>query len=287
VFERRGGFFREVDFRQEKYASREGIEWLVRHYDSAESTNDVCRELPAWSAVRADVQSRGRGRFGRAFVSGEGGLWISAAMPIIGNPGQWMGFSLRVGACLLRYLKSLGVRSARLRWPNDLMCGQRKVAGLLIEQPASGMLIAGFGLNITNEPWLDDPRLRATATNLSEWIKRPDMSTLTHGVLDALAIGHAEMLSGGMAAAIDELNQSWQVPSPVEILLNTGGIVAGLFTGLDQEGHLLLVDADGENRRVEHPQVERLRELLPQRDQTFGQISRELLRIPAHEQSQP
>lgn len=143
------------------------------------------------------------------------------------------------------------------------MCGPRKVAGLLIEQPASGMLIVGFGLNITNEPWQDDPALRSTATNLAEWIEPPDLAAVAHGVLEALSSAHAEMQTGGMAAAIDELNRSWEVPSPVEIQLATGGSVAGLFTGLDAEGHLLLLNSDGQTRRVEHPLVERLREILP------------------------
>jgi BirA family biotin operon repressor/biotin-[acetyl-CoA-carboxylase] ligase len=252
-----------VNFEEEKYVAGCGTEWVLRHYSSAGSTNDICRELPAWSAVRADVQSKGRGRFGRAFVSGEGGLWISAAMPASGVSEHWAGFSLRVGACLLRYLKNLGIPSARLRWPNDLMCGPRKVAGLLIEQPASGMLIVGFGLNITNEPWLDDPALRATATNLAEWIEPPDIAAVAHGVLEALSSAHAEMQTGGMAAAIEELNKGWEVPSPVDIQLSTGGSVAGLFTGLDADGHLLLLGPDGQTQRVEHPLVERLREILP------------------------
>lgn len=184
-------------------------------------------------------------------------------MPAIGRPQDWAGFSLRVGACLLRYLKSLGISSARLRWPNDLMCGTRKVAGLLIEQPTNGMLIIGFGLNITNEPWGDDAALRATATNLAEWIEPPTIAFVAHGVLDALSHAHAEMRIGGMAAAIEELNRSWEVSSPVEIQLNTGKIVAGLFTGLDGEGNLRLFDEAGTALRVEHALVERLREIHP------------------------
>jgi BirA family biotin operon repressor/biotin-[acetyl-CoA-carboxylase] ligase len=252
-----------VDFEEENYLAGDGTKWTLHHYRSAGSTNDICRELPEWTAVRADVQTKGRGRFGRAFVSGQGGLWISAVMPATGGAQNWAGFSLRVGACLLRYLKSLGISSARLRWPNDLMCGPLKVAGLLIEQPSNGMLIVGFGLNITNEPWVDDAALRSTATNLAEWIEPPDLTTVAHGVLDALSSAHREMLLGGMAAAIEELNRSWEIPSPVEIHLNTGKSVSGLFKGLDAEGHLQLLDEDGFTRRVEHPLVERLREILP------------------------
>lgn len=109
----------------------------------------------------------------------------------------------------------------------------------------------------------DDAALRSTATNLAEWIEPPDLTTVAHGVLDALSSAHSEMLLGGMAAAIEELNLAWEVPSPVEIHLNTGKIVSGLFKGLDTEGHLQLLDEDGFTQRVEHPMVERLREILP------------------------
>lgn len=252
-----------MDFEEENYLAGDGTKWTLHHYRSAGSTNDICRELPAWTAVRADVQTKGRGRFGRAFVSGQGGLWISAVMPATGGAQNWAGFSLRVGACLLRYLKSLGISSARLRWPNDLMCGSLKVAGLLIEQPSNGMLIVGFGLNITNEPWVNDAALRSTATNLAERIEPPDLTTVAHGVLDALSSAHSKMLLGGMAAAIEELNRTWEVPSPVEIHLNTGKSVSGLFKGLDAEGHLQLLDEDGFTQRIEHSLVERLREILP------------------------
>lgn len=254
---------RRMDFEVENHLAGDGTKWTLRHYRSAGSTNDICRELPAWTVVRADVQTKGRGRFGRAFVSGPGGLWISAVMPTTGGAQNWAGFSLRVGACLLRYLKSLGIPSARLRWPNDLMCGPLKVAGLLIEQPSTGMLIVGLGLNITNEPWADDAGLRSTATNLAEWIKPPDLTTVAHGALDALSSAHREMLLGGMAAAIEELNLAWEVPSPVEIQLTTGEIVQGLFKGLDAEGHLQVLGERGFTRRIEHPSVGRLREILP------------------------
>lgn len=184
-------------------------------------------------------------------------------MPATGGAAAWAGFSLRVGACLLRYLKSLDVAKARLRWPNDLMCGSRKVAGLLIEQPSNGMLVVGFGLNITNEPWTEDESLRQTATNLAEWIAPPDIATVTHGVLDALASAHGEMQRGGMMAAIQELNGAWQVPTPVKIHLNSGQAVTGLFAGLDDEGHLRLIDQNGFPLRVEHHSVERLHEIPP------------------------
>jgi biotin-(acetyl-CoA carboxylase) ligase len=141
--------------------------WKLFECDTAASTNDLARSLPAWSAVRADTQTGGRGRFGRTFVSDRGGLWISAVLPAGGGLAKWAGFSLMVGVHLVRMLEDLRIPSARLRWPNDLMSGRKKLGGLLIEQSAKDVLIVGFGLNISNEPWTSDPALEAISTSIA------------------------------------------------------------------------------------------------------------------------
>ena len=66
--------------------------WKLFECATAASTNDLARGLPAWSAVRADTQTGGRGRFGRTFVSDRGGLWISAVLPAGGGLAKWAGF---------------------------------------------------------------------------------------------------------------------------------------------------------------------------------------------------
>ena len=238
-----------------------GQNWTLACYSEVGSTNDLARDLSPWWAVCADVQTKGRGRFGRAFASDLGGLWISAVLPSGGPQGIWTGFSLRVGASLLAYLRSLGISRARLRWPNDLMCGTRKVGGLLIEQPASSILIVGFGLNICNQPWDTYPELREITTTLAEEMKNPpSVMDAARGVLAALAHSHKKMLEGGMALAIDELNREWSTPQPVELDLTGGGVLIGLFCGLDSEGHLKIRVPSGGQLVVEHHLVEKLRE---------------------------
>lgn len=238
------------------------VPWNLIHLAETTSTNDVCRTLPPWSAVRADEQTHGRGRFGRSFVSGRGGIWLSASLPAPGPAEIWAGFSLRVGASLLAQLKAIGLASARLRWPNDILCGSRKLAGLIIEQPASGQLIVGFGMNVFNEPWNESPELRETATRLADWLSPvPDLENLNAGILEALADAHQQMLATGMRGAIEELNSHWIEPMPIEISLSGGGSVRGSFVGLAPNGHLQLLDHTGSVFLVEHPTVERLREL--------------------------
>ncbi len=236
--------------------------WRLFVCPETRSTNDVARTLHPWNAVRAEAQTSGRGRFGRAFVSNPGGLWISAVLPAEGGTATWSGFSLMVGCHLIRMLERRHVPGIRLRWPNDLMAGRRKLGGLLIEQASAESLIVGFGMNVRNEPWKTDPELASIATSLArELPSAPSLDEVTVETLDALADAHAEMLSGGMTAAIRELNRRWEEPVPVEILCPDVRRIRGLFLGLDPAGHLRLRDAEREFL-VEHQSVERLTELI-------------------------
>ncbi len=236
--------------------------WKLFECVEAASTNDLARGLPAWSAVRADQQTGGRGRFGRVFVSDAGGLWISAVLPAEGGSAKWGGFSLMVGAHLVRMLEEFQISSARLRWPNDLMAGTKKLGGLLIEQSAKDTLVVGFGLNVANAPWEADPSLEAIATSLARVSPRvPSVEETMIRTLDALADAHQAMEIGGMASAIEQLNSRWKHPVPVEILLSSGEKVSGRFKGLDARGHLRILDGRDSEFLVEHQSIERLVEL--------------------------
>jgi len=236
--------------------------WQIHHHEVAGSTNDLARALPPWSAVRADRQTAGRGRLGRAFVSNAGGLWISAVLPAEGGAERWVGFSLMVGAHLRRTLADLGVRDIRLRWPNDLLAGSKKLAGLLIEQSAAGTLIVGLGLNVANAPWEQDPSLEQTTTRLADLLPHPPgLATLTGHILEALAAAHAAMQTGGMAEAIRELNAHWTEERLIKLDLQGGQQFTGRFLGLDPEGNLRMLLPHGGETAIDHQWVQRLTEL--------------------------
>lgn len=241
--------------------------WRLFEYPSAGSTNDLARDLPAWSAVRSDTQTGGRGRFGRVFVSDPGGLWISAVLPAEGSPQQWAGFSLMVGVHLVRMLEQMQVPGARLRWPNDLMAGPKKLGGLLIEQSTRKTLVVGFGLNVKNAPWDTDPALDAISTSLARVCGAagksdvPDVFEMAVRTLNALADAHQAMQEGGMSAAILELNARWATPVPVQLQLSDGGSLAGGFAGLDPLGNLRLLASSSGEILVPHQSVEKLIEI--------------------------
>jgi BirA family transcriptional regulator, biotin operon repressor / biotin---[acetyl-CoA-carboxylase] ligase len=236
--------------------------WRLFLYETVASTNDVARELPPWTAVRALAQTEGRGRFGRSFVSDPGGLWLSATLPAEGGTGRWGGFSLMVGCHLLRMLKNLAVPNVRLRWPNDLMSENKKLAGLLIEQGSREALTVGVGLNVFNAPWRHDPSLLDTSTRLADLLPViPDLETLALLVLDAFGDARKAMLEGGLSSAVRELNAHWTAERPIEITLIAGETLRGRFMGLDGNADLRVLDLSGQERLVAHNHIAQLNEL--------------------------
>jgi BirA family biotin operon repressor/biotin-[acetyl-CoA-carboxylase] ligase len=143
--------------------------------DEVDSTS---RYLAAQAADRADVngttclaeaQSGGRGRRGRSWVATPYcNLMLSMAWQFPGGPGLVSGLSLAAGVALVRALEEYGVSGGGLKWPNDVLWDNRKLAGLLVDVQgeASGpsLVILGVGINghISREdaenidqPWID------------------------------------------------------------------------------------------------------------------------------------
>lgn len=236
--------------------------WWLTCYSTTTSTNDLARDLPPWSAVMALRQTAGRGRLGRAFSSDDGGLWISAVLPAEGGISRWSGFSLTIGRHVLEMLENLHVHDARLRWPNDLMIATKKLGGILIEHASANTLIVGLGLNLTNQPWIQDPSLERIATRLADHLPRvPDLQDTATLVLNAIADAHHDMESHGLRATIDALNQSWASGREVRIDQFDGTQITGQFIGLDSTGNLRVITPVGHPITIEHHHVERLVEV--------------------------
>lgn len=235
--------------------------WKVHCHETVTSTSDLARGLPAWSAVFAEQQSGGRGRYGRRFASGPGGLWLTAIVPAPEGSAHWNGFSLSVGHSLLTFLQRLGVPGARLRWPNDLMANNRKLAGILIEETGRGTLAIGLGMNISNRPWEEDPSLECIAVRLADLVARPpDAAELIGPVLDAIADAHEVHARAGLAPAVRALNEEW-IPRAVRLALHGGEVLHGVFEGLDPDGNLQMTNSNGSHTIVPHHHVRQLTEI--------------------------
>lgn len=132
--------------------------WQVCVMPSVDSTNaEALRLLPTTQSipyyVLAERQTNGRGRRGRSWVSPFGeNLYYSLVVRVEGGMRQLEGMSLAVGLALLQVIRCAGVAEAGLKWPNDVLVGERKLAGILLElsgDPADVChVVIGIGLNV-------------------------------------------------------------------------------------------------------------------------------------------
>ena len=238
--------------------------WFLEVHPELDTTNRIAATLPAWHAVRADTQTAGRGRTGRVWTSDRGGLWLSAVVPCPGPRERWSTLPLAAGQALISALSGLGVSGLRLRWPNDLLIGTRKLAGLLVERHSPDTAVVGIGVNVFNDPEHAAPALRGATARLADLapLGARDLDDIAALVLHALARAHARLLAGEFALVAAELNRSWSEPRLVSLLLaGRANPAVGWFLGIVDAGRVRLRDADGAITSHDPTQVALLREL--------------------------
>jgi BirA family biotin operon repressor/biotin-[acetyl-CoA-carboxylase] ligase len=238
--------------------------WTLTDHEEVDTTNRLAAALPAWHAVRAATQTAGRGRTGRVWTSDRGGLWLSAVLPCPGPRERWSTLPLAAGHALRAALSDLGVSELRLRWPNDLLIGSRKLAGLLVERHSTRTAVVGIGLNVFNHPERADPALHRATARLADLapLGGHDLDSLSALVLQALARAHARLLANDFPRLAEELNRAWREPRPVELTFaGAAAPVRGDFLGIDSLGRLRLRARDGATSLHDPVQVALLREL--------------------------
>ncbi len=131
------------------------MKFEILSYHEVTSTMDTARNLLNEASrgdfvVVAETQTIGRGRNSRTWLSPRGGLYATFALSCSKPPQELLGISLVVGLSLHRALIELGIKT-RLKWPNDVLVENKKIAGTLIETMLCGKnsaLLIGIGLNV-------------------------------------------------------------------------------------------------------------------------------------------
>lgn len=206
-------------------------EAVVHSFDSVSSTQRAARDLLESGRaclghiVVADQQTAGRGRLGRVWASPLGGLYATFIVP------SDRLLALRAGLAAARVLEALGV-AVRLKWPNDLVVGERKLGGILIEADA-GVARVGVGINLTMSPLGD-------ATCLLDLGVRVDRDALVREIYSGLVTRESE------AGILDSYRiRSATLGRRVRIDVGVGRTVAGRAVGIDALGRLLVETRDG------------------------------------------
>lgn len=237
--------------------------WTLLEHAETDSTNLVAASLPAWHAVRADTQTAGRGRFQRSWVSDAGGLWLSAVVPVATNSPEWRMLPLVTGVAVCDALSAIGVSPLRMRWPNDILVGDRKLAGLLIDQFQPGLAVVGIGVNVRNHPETRDGSLHGHVARLADLISQPpSLPDFTMRVLAALQSVWLLVLDSGPDSILPRVNALWDLPRRVQLDLD-GPRVSGGFSGVDAHGRLQLCLDNGGKAFFDPQEVKLLRDIPP------------------------
>ena len=227
--------------------------WNVIRHEAVDSTNaEVLRKLEAGFnapfAVVAEMQTAGRGRRGRVWVSPFGeNLYFTLALKIDQGLRQIEGLSLSVGLAVLKTLQVFGVRGAGLKWPNDVLVSDRKIAGVLLElvgDVADVCHVAiGIGINVNMVQSVDRIDQNWTSVNV-ELGARIDRNYLLAELQKQLDLHLAVHLKQGFAALRDEWD-SQSLWRGRQVTLSAGPrSVTGLFKGVDCDGALMIQVGD-------------------------------------------
>jgi len=209
-------------------------------------------------ACAAELQTSGRGRRGRAWVAPFGsGICLSIAWQFAESPPDFSALSLAIGVAIIRALRRFGCDDVKLKWPNDIVRGNRKLAGVLIDMrgEASGpaRIVVGLGMNLrlpASARIALAEQQAALVTDLQEILrdKTPDRNVLVAAILDELVAALALFQHEGFTAFADEWRANDSLLNASVRVLAASETIAGIARGVAPDG-ALLVEVAGQTRR--------------------------------------
>jgi BirA family biotin operon repressor/biotin-[acetyl-CoA-carboxylase] ligase len=233
----------------------------IRVFEQTTSTNDVIEKLARdgvkeGAVVFAESQTKGRGRLGRKWISpGRKGLWFSVLLRPDLRPQETTQLTVASVTALRRAIQSETGLHPEIKWPNDIVIGGKKVAGILTELSAEldrvRHVILGIGVDVNLGAGEFPPELRKLATSLKiesgRAISRAELATAILRELDA---DYARICGGGFAEVADEWQEHCKtIGRQVTIQIGERRI-RGRAESLDDDGALLL--------RTDHGRLERI-----------------------------
>jgi BirA family biotin operon repressor/biotin-[acetyl-CoA-carboxylase] ligase len=212
------------------------------------STNDDLAALARAGApegiwLRAERQTGGKGRQGRAWASPPGNLHASTLVRLRAGDPPAPSLALAAAVALHETVAAFAPDSAvAIKWPNDVLAGGAKLAGILLEREGDAV-IAGFGVNLAHHPG-DTPHPATSLAALAGSAPDPGI------FLEILAESFERWLARWRNEGIGPVRAAWLAAAhPIGSALSTSE-GEGLFEGLDESGALRLRLADGRTRVI-------------------------------------
>jgi BirA family transcriptional regulator, biotin operon repressor / biotin---[acetyl-CoA-carboxylase] ligase len=225
--------------------------FLIVHHERIGSTSDEAKRLategaPHGTVVHADEQVAGRGRLGRTWFSPAGNLYLSVILRLNVPPERGGELSFLAALAVSDAVNGLLPKQVRatLKWPNDVLVQDGKIAGILVEQ-VGDVRILGMGLNIIEAP-------RNAPYKTATLVSAGGIGSV-EGARDILLERLGFWLDTWTEEGFWPIRQAWlsrahPIGTPLRASLG-GRTEEGTFAGLDEDGALLL-DTDQGRKRI-------------------------------------
>ena len=231
------------------------IVWRIEHFDVIDSTNTWLADralegAPEGLVAVADFQSAGRGRLDRRWESPPGASLLCSILlrPDVGPDQLQLVVACVALAARAALVRLCGVRPA-LKWPNDLIVGDAKIAGLLAEIVTVDerlAVVVGIGVNLTHE---GPANVASTSVRVESGVTITPMALLDI-LLDELETRRALLDSGGGQSTLrEEYQRALITLGQLVRVERTTDVLVGLATSVDDFGQLIVV-VDGHDVAV-------------------------------------
>lgn len=233
------------------------------HWELDSTSTELQRrsgDAPDLSVVLAETQSAGRGRRGRSWLSPPGlNLYLSCLKRFDGGFAVLQGLSLALGVIVLRALEALGIAEVGLKWPNDLLAGQGKLGGILVELsgeyqgPCAAVIGIGLNLRLTDALREQAGQPSQDLASLNGGVP-PDRNAVAAALIQALVEGLDTFEREGFEGFAEAYRRHDLLLGKALRLTGAVGELEGVGAGVDLGGALLLETGEG-LRRIDSADV--------------------------------
>ena len=241
----------------------------VLRFESLPSTNTELAQRASEGAAEglaivADEQTAGRGRLQRAWSSPKGaGLYFSILLRPTIPQNCWPLITFMAALAVGDALREAAGVQTDIKWPNDLLSGERKICGILaeaIDTPLGRAVILGIGINLTENAF--PPELANVATSVSEAAGyAPDREQILAALLDALSRWYPRLAEPAQIVDAWSNRSTYAIGKLVQVS-NGDDVWQGTTSGVEPDGALRLRTAGGEIKLVRAGDVYRIRSSL-------------------------
>jgi len=227
----------------------------IHYFKEVDSTNDVATYLAEDGAeegtiVVAEIQNRGKGRRGKTWISPPGGIWMSIILRPDIPPFSAPQLTLVTGVAVAKTLKKELKLDIGIKWPNDILIGDKKVCGILTTVNASvnkvNYVVVGIGIDMNVDVPLFPPDLQTGATSLKN-----ELDTEINGpiLVQKFLLEFERLYNKFIEGKFPEILSEWRILSKTigkQVEVRTRGkTVRGEAVGINKDGVLILELEDG------------------------------------------